>query len=66
MRQATGRTVVNYINQYLLMEASFLLRTTDLTIAQIADRLHFADSASFSRFFTRLKGTTPRSYRSAN
>lgn len=66
VRQATGRTVVDYINQYLLMEASFLLRTTDLTIAQIADRLHFADSASFSRFFTRLKGTTPRSYRSAN
>lgn len=64
VRQVTGRTVLAYINQYLLMEASWLLRTTNLSVAQIADRLHFADAASFSKFFTRLKGISPRSYRS--
>ena len=63
VRQVTGRTVVDYINQMLLMEASFLLRTTTLTVAQIADRLHFADSASFSKFFSRLKGQSPRAFR---
>ena len=63
VRQVTGRTVLAYINQYLLMEAAFLLRTTDLTVAQIADRLHFADAASFTKFFTRLKGISPRDYR---
>ena len=44
-------------------EASFLLATTPLTIGQVADRLHFADTPSFSKFFHRLKGTTPRAYR---
>lgn len=63
IRQVTGRTVIDYINQMLLMEASFLLRTSSLSIAQIADRLHFADPASFSKFFSRLKGVSPRDYK---
>ena len=63
VRQVSGRTVVDYINQMLLMEASFLLQTSQLSIAQIADRLHFADPASFSKFFSRMKDMTPRMYR---
>ena len=63
VRQVTGRTVVDYINQMLLLEASFLLRTSKLSITQIADRLHFADTPSFSKFFSRLKGQSPREYR---
>ncbi len=63
VRQVTRRTVVDYINQHLLMEASYLLRTTSLSIAQIAARLHFADAPSFSKFFSRKKGVTPKDYR---
>ena len=63
VRQVTGRTVVDYINQMLLMEASFLLQTSQLSIAQIADHLHFADTPSFSKFFLRMKGVNPRQYR---
>lgn len=54
---------MDYINQMLVMEASFLLRTTSLSITQIADRLHFSDVASFSKFFSRFKGVSPRDYR---
>ena len=63
VRQVTGRTVVDYINQMLLMEASFLLQTSQLSIAQIADHLHFADTPSFSKFFSRLNGMSPKEYR---
>jgi AraC-like DNA-binding protein len=63
VRQVTGRTVVDYINQMLLMEASFLLQTSQLSITQIADHLHFADTPSFSKFFSRLKGISPKDYR---
>lgn len=63
VRQVTGRTVVDYINQMLVMEASFLLRTSPLSITQIAERLHFADPPSFSKFFLRMKGVNPRRYR---
>ena len=63
VRQVSGHTVVDYINQMLLMEASFLLRTSELSITQIADRLHFADTPSFSKFFSRQKGQSPRAFR---
>ena len=63
VRQVTGRTVVDYINQMLLMEATFLLQTSQLSITQIADHLHFADTPSFSKFFSRLSGMSPKEYR---
>ncbi len=63
VKQLTGRTVADYINQMLAMEASFLLNTTSLTITQIADKLNFADTASFSKFFLRMKGISPKDYR---
>ena len=63
VRQVTGRTVVDYINQMLLMEASWLLLTTDLSLAAIAERLHFADQSSFGKFFLRLKGVPPKTFR---
>ena len=63
VRQVTGRTVIDYINQMLLMEASFLLQTSQLSISQIADHLHFADTPSFSKFFSRLNGMSPKEYR---
>ena len=65
VRQVTGRTVVDYINQMLLMEASFLLRMSPMSITQIADHLHFAAPPSFSKFFSRLKGMSPKEYRKA-
>lgn len=66
VRQVTGRTVIDYINQFLVMEASFLLRTSGLSIAQISAQLHFADLPSFSKFFSRMKGMTPREFREKN
>lgn len=63
VRQITGRTVGDYISQMLLMESTWLLQSTDLSVAAIADRLHFADQSSFTRFFTRLKGISPKAYR---
>ncbi len=63
VRRVAGRTVVDYINQLLIMEASHLLTATTLSVSQIADRLHFADTPSFSKFFSRLTGLSPREYR---
>ena len=63
VRNVSGRTVIDYINQMLLMEASYLLQQTSLPIADIAIRLHFSETASFTRFFTRTKGINPSEYR---
>lgn len=63
VRQITGRTVKEYVNQMLLMEALWQLQTTNLPLAVVADRLRFADLASFSKFFTRMKGIPPSQFR---
>ncbi len=64
VRQVSGgRTVVDYINQMLLMEAVFLLRQTSLSITQISDQLHFSEVTTFARFFNRMKGMNPRDFR---
>lgn len=63
VRLFTERTVIDYVNQFLVMEATFLLRTTNLSIGEISDRLHFSDQAAFSKFFTHLQGVTPKAYR---
>ncbi len=63
VRDISGRTVVDYINQMLLMEASYLLQQTSLPVADIAVRLHFSETASLTRFFTRMKGINPSMYR---
>jgi AraC-like DNA-binding protein len=63
VRQVTGRTFIDYINQMLLMEAPFLLQTSPMSITQTADHLRFADAPSFSKFFLRMKGINPRRYR---
>ena len=66
VRQITGRTVVDYINRMLLMEASWLLQNTNLSIQEIAERLNFATQSTFTRFFSRLKGTSPKAFRDAH
>ena len=67
VRQVSGgRTVVDYINQMLLMEATFLLRQTSLSITQISNRLNFAEVTTFARFFKRMKGINPREFRKGN
>lgn len=65
VKQAGGHTVAYHIDKALLSRASFLLLTTSLSIAQIAYRLHFADPPSFSKFFSRMMGCSPRVFREA-
>lgn len=63
VKRITGRTVVGCIDEMLAIEASWLIKSTDMTIAQIADRLNFAGSASFDKFYKRMRGCTPLSIR---
>jgi len=63
VKKVSGQTVGDHINQMLFMEAAWLLQKTDKSIAQIADQLNFADQASFTKFFSRMKGQTPKAYR---
>ena len=66
VKEVTGRTAGDYINQMLVNEAAWLLKSTNISVGAIADRLHFSETASFARFFSRIKGVTPMQYRKNN
>lgn len=63
IKEQTGKTVNAFIYELLYSEARNLLISTDLSIEQIASRLHFADQASFSKFFKRQSGLSPQLFR---
>ncbi len=56
-------TVYNYILNCRIELAKSLLKGTAIPIAQIADRLHFADEHYFSNIFKKKTSMTPKEYR---
>lgn len=62
-KEKSGKTAADYIDALLLTECQALLLSTDLTVNQIARRLHFPSPSVFGKFFKRLCGMTPTQYR---
>ncbi len=63
VKEATGKTAGDFIDEMVMLEAKVLLKNASLSIAQIAEELHFGDQFSFSKFFKRESGVTPSEYR---
>ncbi|MFJ3441236.1 AraC family transcriptional regulator [Streptomyces sp. NPDC086081] len=63
--QLMGRPPLAYLTECRLDEAAALLIDTDLTIAQIARSVGYADAFGFSAAFKRHKGQSPSRYRAA-
>lgn len=66
IRKVTGKTPGTIIGEAILREACILLKKWELSIETIADILHFADLASFSKFFKKNMGVSPLVYRKKN
>ena len=63
IREQSGRSVMDWLNAHCILRAQVLLRHTNLSIYEIADRLDFQSSTFFTRFFHRETGVTPKEYR---
>ena len=63
VRQASGRTVMDWINEAIVQEAKMQLRHTNKPVYQIADELNFPNPSFFCKYFRRLTGLTPRFFR---
>jgi AraC family transcriptional regulator, transcriptional activator of pobA len=59
IRSQTGRSPKDIINDLLLLESKILLRSTDLTISQIAHQLEFNDHTHFTHFIKAQAGLSP-------
>lgn len=62
-RKATGRTIIQYIQQTRIMNAQRLFMETDLNVTQVSEQTGFASLTHFNRIFQQITGETPSAYR---
>lgn len=63
IKNETGKSAKEWIDELVILEAKILLQDTSLTIKNIADNLNFRDQFIFGKFFKNLTGISPLSYR---
>ncbi len=63
IRQISGRTIMDWINEAVLQEAKLMLRHSDKLVYQVSDALNFPNASFFCKFFRRLTGKTPNEYK---
>ncbi len=62
-KENMGTSPAQYQMDIRLKKAQELLTTTNYSIARIAEKLGFTDTAQFSTFFRKRQNMTPREYR---
>lgn len=63
VKSVIGRTPRQVIADMLMLEAKVLPGSTDLTISQVAQQLHFDDQAHFAHFIKQRSGFSPTELR---
>ena len=58
-KQSTGMAPYHYVIQRRVERANFLLRKGDLTLAEVAGAVGFADQSHLDRHFKRIMGVSP-------
>lgn len=61
--EATGETIITYLNKYRINLAAIMLRETSHPISEIAEEVGFNDTAYFAKLFKKYMFHTPSSYR---
>lgn len=60
IKRVTGRPILDWIHEAIMIDAKMLLRTTDMTVQEIADQLNFSSPSAFVQFFKKHTGKTPK------
>lgn len=61
--EATGETIINYLNKYRINLAAIMLRESNYSISDIAEKVGFNDTAYFAKLFKKYMLHTPSGYR---
>lgn len=65
-KKETGLSLYDYIQQQRLIQASMLLKYTNLPILEIAYQSNFQSQESFTRAFKKIFQLPPKKYRTLN
>lgn len=62
-QKATQHSPMDFYINLKMQEACKLLRSTDLLVYEVAEKLHYKDQYYFSRIFKKIIGVSPSEYR---
>lgn len=63
LKEISGQTAGEWIDQRVILEAKLMLRTTGMNIQEISMALNFSNQSFFGKYFKHLTGISPREYR---
>lgn len=65
IKEVSGKTMTEWIKEWSISTIKIMLRTSNLTSAQIADELNFSNPSFMGRYFKRYTHMTPLEYRNS-
>lgn len=63
VKAVNGLTPKAMIDHYVTMQIKLRLRTSDVSVKELAWEFHFADASFFGRYFRQRTGMTPQEFR---
>ena len=63
IKEVTGKTAGEWIDDAVILEVKVLLRNHEISIAEVAENIHFPDQSSFGKYFKKHTGFSPTEYR---
>ena len=63
VKEVSGKTAGKWIDDFVILEAKALLMSSEMSIQEIAEVLHFANQSFFGKYFKHAVGLSPREYR---
>lgn len=63
VQSLTNTTAKGIIDERVILEIKALLKSTDLTVQEISNKLHFPNQSFFGRYFKKHTGMSPLEYR---
>ena len=63
LKQETGMTALDWIEKHVVLYAKSCLSSTSMTIQEISDDLDFPSQSVFGKYFKRVVGMSPKTYR---
>ena len=65
IKAQTGFTASEWLDRMVVLEAKVLLKSSSMTIQQIAEELNFPSQSFFGKYFKNIVGVSPKEFRNA-
>lgn len=60
VKEISGKTANQWIGEFVILEAKMLLRSTNLTVQEVSDRMNFPNQSFFGKYFKQHVGVSPK------